>query len=473
MVFSSSVFLLLCLPILLCIYYLADKKYRNLVLLFFSIFFYAWGAPQFVLTLLGLTFCDYYLVMYMDKMDDPNKKKWLLAISICLNVSFLIYFKYCNFFIENMNHALLGIGINTIESLSIIMPIGISFYTFETLTYSIDIYRKIHKPLPNVKDYFLYIFLFPKLIAGPIIRFNTLADQILSRNETYQDRIYGFCRFCLGLGKKVLIANVLGKYCDANLTGDFEHLNSTTAWVSIFAYTFQLYFDFSGYSDMALGLGRMFGFRFTENFDNPYYSKSITEFWRRWHITLGSWMRDYLYIPLGGNRTGSNFTTYLNLWIVFLISGLWHGASWNFVIWGAYHGFFLIVERWKLLGILKKMGTIASSFYAIFIVVMGWVIFRIENLSHCLTFYKKLFGFDFKGFVFYGQRQFLFTLVLALFFALFKYLPKSAKIEQRIFNDECTPKQLTLLWVVSIFVLIISVASITSSDFNPFIYFRF
>ncbi len=306
----------------------------------------------------------------------------------------MIYFKYANFFIENVNIFFEQFGLQPYTWTKIILPIGISFYTFQTITYAIDVYRKVHDPLDKLTDYTLYIIMFPQLIAGPIVRYNYIADQLVERKETYEDRLMGFYRFCIGLAKKVLIANTLGAQADLVMNMDFYSISSTTAWIGILAYTFQIYFDFSGYSDMAIGIGRMIGFRFPENFDNPYTSKSITEFWRRWHITLGAFMKFYLYIPLGGSKVKTNRRLYFNLWFVFLVSGLWHGASWNFVIWGAFHGFFLVIERLFLSKVLKRAGSVISLVYTFFITIMGWVIFRIEDYKSAFVFYKKLFVFE-------------------------------------------------------------------------------
>jgi len=279
-----------------------------------------------------------------------KKKKLLTAISVMLNVGLLAYFKYANFFVENINEVLAAIGIEQIKWTAVTLPIGISFFTFQKMTYAVDVYRGVYHPLKKPTDFALYILMFPQLIAGPIVRFNEIANQIEDRswNENNNNRLTGFFRFTVGLAKKVLIANVLGEQVDLIFGLGQLEFNTVTAWIGIVAYAFQIYFDFSGYSDMAIGIGRMIGFDFPENFNNPYISRNITEFWRRWHITLGRWMRDYLYIPLGGNRV-STMRLYFNLWVVFLISGLWHGAAWNFVIWGAFHGLFLVMDKLFLL----------------------------------------------------------------------------------------------------------------------------
>jgi len=484
MVFSSISFLLYFLPTFLFFYFLSSKKNKNWVILAFSIFFYSWGAPKFVFLLLASTFIDFYLVRFMHQTQEQRRKKILLGLSITLNLGLLAFFKYSNFFIENVNDLLSVMGSTEIQWTKIALPIGISFYTFQTLTYSVDVYRKVHKPLDYVSDYMLYIMMFPQLIAGPIVRFNSIADQIEDREETYNDRLLGFYRFCIGLGKKVLIANVLGEAVasvigsspEAVLAIDWNLINTPIAWWCILAYTFQIYFDFSGYSDMAIGIGRMLGFTFPENFDNPYTSRSITEFWRRWHITLGAFMREYLYIPLGGSKVDSKSRVYFNLWFVFLMSGLWHGASWNFVLWGAFHGIFLIIERVFLLSVFKKMGkvgNVVSLFYCFFVVMMGWVLFFIEDLRAIGRFYRKLFGFDFSVIESPYSTEFFVILFIGMAFAFCTLIKPIQKIHDVVFFGEYNTWQTFVMYFVAIGLFVLSVSSIASSSFNPFIYYRF
>lgn len=311
MVFSSTLFLVYFLPIFLLLYQIVDRRYKNWCILLASIFFYAWGAPRFVFILIASTIIDFYLVRALYQADSNTRKRRFLTLSLVMNVGLLLYFKYANFFVENVNTTLQSLGIDSVAWTSVALPIGISFYTFQTLTYSIDVFRGVRPPLQKLRDYLLYILSFPQMIAGPIVRFNSIAAQIESREEHLDDKLQGFVRFCIGLAKKVLIANVMGEQADL-IFDQTDNLNTATAWLGIFAYTFQIYFDFAGYSDMAIGLGRMMGFRFPENFNSPYTSSSITEFWRRWHITLGAWMRDYLYIPLGGNRVKNKARLYFN-----------------------------------------------------------------------------------------------------------------------------------------------------------------
>ena len=473
MVFSSIVFLLYFMPVFLLVYYIADTKYKNGIILIGSIFFYAWGAPKFIFVILFTTFLDFHLVTLMDKIQNETKRKLLLLLSVSVNLGLLFYFKYSNFFIENVNSALSIFGDKQIHWTKLILPIGISFYTFETITYVVDVYRRVHKPLTKFWDYQLYIILFPKLIAGPIIRYHQLADQITDRtaNETIDNKLTGFYRFALGLGKKVLIANQMGIVADEIFGSNLSQLDTTTAWIGSLAYTFQIYFDFSGYSDMAIGLAKMIGFKFPENFNNPYISQSITEFWRRWHITLGSWMKHYLYIPLGGNKV-SNYRLYFNLWLVFLASGLWHGASWCFIFWGALHGFFLVIERVFFGKVLSKIGKLPSILITFLIVNIGWVFFRMEKIKDAFTYIKHMFSFNFKttnSFDF----EFKTYLILAIIFSFFAISKHTQKLQDAVYFNDYTNSRHLIICLTSLVLFVLSVSSITSSGFNPFIYFRF
>lgn len=481
MVFSSSLFLCFFLPVFFGLYFLADKRYKNTVLVFGSCIFYAWGAPKFIFVILGTTLLDYFLVKRMYQLEDQKSRLLFLIISISVNLGLLIYFKYSNFFIENVNAVLGNFNKGPIKWTELILPIGISFYTFETLTYVIDVYRRVHKPLYNFKDYLLYIILFPKLIAGPIIRYHEIADQIKDRSsrDTIDYKLTGFYRFCIGLGKKVLIANTLATlanqvYGAEGVTGiPPDQVSLFTAWVGALAYTFQLYFDFSGYSDMALGLGKMLGFKFPENFNNPYISSSISDFWRRWHITLGNWMRNYLYIPLGGNKVNSKMRLYFNLWIVFILSGLWHGAAWSFILWGVWHGLFLILERIFLGKLLLKLPKFIQISYTFFLVTLGWVMFRVENVKDACYYLKSMFLInDIQLFVNISTEQW-FTGAIALFFAFFCAFDKGKQIQAKVYADVMSLRLSGLMAVVSILLFIISLSYITASGFNPFIYFRF
>lgn len=473
MVFSSSVFLLWFLPIFLLVYHLVGKSLKNYVILLASIFFYSWGAPKFVFVILISTFIDFHIVKQLYQSTDKRHRKLFLATSIFINLGLLAYFKYANFFVENLNASLSLLGVKELGWTEVLLPIGISFYTFQTLTYSVDVYRKIHAPLDRVTDYLLYIMSFPQMIAGPIVRFHSIADEITNRKETYDDKLIGFYRFSIGLAKKVLIANVMAEQADAIFNSNLTDLNMSKAWIGMIAYTFQIYFDFSGYSDMAIGLGRIMGFHFPENFDSPYVSRSISEFWRRWHITLGNFMKNYLYIPLGGNRVGSQYRLFFNLGLVFLLSGLWHGASWNFVIWGAFHGAFLILDRLFLLSLLKRIGTIPATLVTFIIVMISWVIFRLEEASAIKIYLLKLFTFE-GSFDVKIIPGFWAILLMAVFFAFFTMVKKGAVISEKFFGAAEHNFKSHIFWVsISVLLFIFSISSITSSGFNPFIYFRF
>ena len=473
MVFSSITFLLYFFPVFLGTYYLSPEKLKNYVVLLFSIFFYAWGGPKFIFILLASVYVNFLIVKKLDASEKRSTRRLMVGLSVAINIGLLAYFKYANFFMVNFNAVLKHFGFEQVAWTAVLLPIGISFYTFQTLTYSVDVYRHVHKPLKKVSDYALYIIMFPQLIAGPIVRYNFIADQIVDRKATYNDRLTGFYRFVIGLSKKVIIANTMGAKADAIMGMDFSTLDATTAWIGILAYTFQIYFDFSGYSDMAIGMGKMIGFKFPENFNNPYVSKSITEFWRRWHMTLGDWMKNYLYIPLGGNRVKTKRRLYFNLWFVFLVSGLWHGAAWNFVIWGAFHGTFLIIERLFLSKLLQKAGNAVSLVYTFFVTIMGWVIFRIEDWRAAMVYYAKLFSFNFKPLQWFDNEGFFVMLVIAFIFSFFVLLPSGQKIQNYIFFEPYDKKKTTAVFFVALFLLILSISYITTTGFNPFIYFRF
>ncbi|MCB0821752.1 MAG: MBOAT family protein [Bacteroidales bacterium] len=473
MVFSSSLFLLYFLPAFLLIYYLLPKSAKNVFALLASMFFYAWGAPDFIYVVIGSILADFYLVQLMNKKTG-RQKLYLVSASVILNIGLLAYFKYANFFIENVNEMLGLFNVKHLAWTKVALPIGISFFSFQKLTYSVDVYRGVHGPLKRVTDYALYILMFPQLIAGPIVRFNEIADQIedRSRNENFNNRITGFFRFCIGLAKKVLIANVMGEQVDLIFGADHYNFSTTTAWLGIIAYAFQIYFDFSGYSDMAIGIGRMIGFRFPENFNNPYISQSISEFWRRWHITLGRFMRDYLYIPLGGSRVSSG-RLYFNLWVVFLVSGLWHGAAWNFVIWGGFHGLFLVLDRWFLLKVLKAIGKIPAILITFIVSLIGWVFFRAENMDLAFQYLDRMFAFDFNNDDFSFNSKFLIILIVGFLFSFWGGFVKIEKWQNHLFAQDKGKSALITMVVISILLFTVSLGSITSSGFNPFIYFRF
>lgn len=460
------------LPVFLGVYLIAPKWSKNYIILLFSVLFYSWGAPKFIFVILGSTILDFYIVKAMYAAKEKHSKKNYLFLSLFMNLGLLAYFKYANFFIDNVNTLLDSIGLKQIGWTEVLLPIGISFYTFQTLTYAIDVYRGTEKPLTKLTDYLLYILSFPQMIAGPIVRYKDVSSQISNRENTIDDKLIGFYRFVIGLSKKVLIANLMAEQADLIFKSDFNELSWANAWLGTIAFTFQIYFDFSGYSDMAIGLGRMMGFKFPENFNSPYISKNITEFWRRWHITLGSFMRDYLYIPLGGNKVSSN-RLYINLFTVFLLSGLWHGASWNFVVWGAYHGVFLILDRLFLVKLGKVIGSLPSIILTFIITMIGWVIFKIEDLDLLWIYLEKLFYFD--GIWEWSTiNSFYFVLGIAMFSSFLTTFGFGKKLQIFFFEkNNYLLSEYIVLAIVAAILFILCISYITSSGFNPFIYFRF
>lgn len=473
MIFASPIFLLIFLPLVLLGYVITPNKFKNIFLLLSSIIFYSWGAPKFIFAILLTTTIDFYLAKTIELSTNDRQRKLLLIFSILMNIGFLFYFKYFNFFIENFNYVLKSLGTNEILALKIILPIGISFYTFESITYLVDVYRRVHKPLRNFWDYQLYILFFPKLIAGPITRYHEIADQITNRfNANYiDDFLSGFVRFCIGLSKKVLIANTMGQFADSVYDTPLKDIDASVAWMGSFAYTFQIYFDFSGYSDMALGLAKLFGFTLPENFNNPYSSKSITEFWRRWHMTLGNWMKNYLYIPLGGNQVKTSQRLYFNLFVIFIVSGFWHGANWNFILWGVIHGVFMVMERLVLIKFLEKIPTALSILYTFVIVNFAWVLFRGESFEQSLAIYKAMFSFKFSHLGLDIPFKFYFLIsIVSSFFVLFSF---GRKLQDFFYNPKLNTVNSILLIGLSFVLFTLSLGSIFGSGFNPFIYFRF
>jgi alginate O-acetyltransferase complex protein AlgI len=474
MVFSSTLFLLYFLPLFVLIYIVTPKKSRNIIALIFSVIFYTWGAPKFIFVLLASSTIDHFIGHAIWNSFEEKRRKLLLAAGLIVNVGLLAYFKYANFFLSNVSDILTDLGIGRLRWVEVILPIGISFFTFQKISYLVDVYRRENQPFKRITDYYLFVILFPQLIAGPIVRFKEIADQIRDRakSDNIYNRFAGLYRFIIGLAKKVLIANVLGEYADQVFSMNYD-LNSGIAWTGLMAYTFQIYFDFAGYSDMAIGLGQMMGFRFPENFNFPYVARSITEFWRRWHITLSSWMRDYLYIPLGGNRV-SEGRLYFNLWAVFLISGLWHGANWTFVIWGGYHGLFLVLERrftGKWLNAMPKPLSILITFI---IASTGWAFFRSEEVSGAWEIITSAYSFnDFSTGVIPQDSKFWTAMVIALFFSFIGAMKWSEKLVQFYTQIQYKTSAILFQLVSGILLLIICVGEIASSGFNPFIYFRF
>jgi alginate O-acetyltransferase complex protein AlgI len=460
------------LPIVLVINVVLPKYLKNYWLLVASLIFYSWGEPSFFFVLITCSVINFFAVQKMNQLADL-KRKVLFSSLIIFNLAFLVYFKYSNFFIESINKGLTFLGNDLIKWNHVILPIGISFFTFQSLTYIIDIYRKDTQPQLYVHNYILYSFLFPHLIAGPIVKYNFVSDQINNRDETAFKFIAGFVRFSIGLGKKVLIANVIGEYSHQLLyESNSVELTSGTVWLGMLAYTFQIYFDFSGYSDMAIGLGKMLGFHFPENFDRPYISSSISEFWRKWHITLGDFMKNYLYIPLGGNKV-SNWKIYRNLLIVFILSGLWHGDNWTFIAWGLFHGFWLIIDRLFLLKILNKIKFLAIPF-TFLVVLNGWVLFQAPSIESAMEQYKIMWKFDhFSLPIIQNTSYFNIHILVAFLFCLLGLSPLIRRFSNSFITEQQKPIYLFSTVVIAGIIFILSMAEVIAGNFNPFIYFKF
>lgn len=465
MVFSSTIFIFIFLPFILLLYYLAGKKIKNYILLIASLIFYAWGGVAYLKILIASIILNYSFGILVDKYSNREiLKKAILTLGVILNLSILFYYKYYDFFIENAN-----VLFDTNLSLKhIVLPIGISFFTFQGMSYIIDIYRGDGKVNKNPFSVALYISLFPQLVAGPIIKYKTIDKEIRSRQESIEQFSYGINRFVLGLSKKVIIADILGAMAD-NIFSLYEKgIDTPTAWIGAICYTFQIYYDFSGYSDMAIGLGHMFGFRFMENFNYPYISKSITEFWRRWHISLSTWFKEYLYIPLGGNRKGN---VYVNLFIVFLVTGIWHGASWTFILWGIWHGIFIVFERliknksWYI-----NIPNTIKYLVTMFIVIIGWVLFRADDLSQAFGYLEVMFGVDSNAnlyeFTYFINKK----LVLWIVVAALGSLPFISN-KLRKYNGNKSFEIISTVVILILFIL--SIVFIINSTYSPFIYFQF
>lgn len=468
MLFSSMTFLFVFMPLVMAVYFLSKKEIRNYVLLIASIIFYAWGEPRYLAIMIITILVNYAGAILLDKHYSSRQRLWIVSLTIVLDLSFLFYFKYFNFVVDNIN----GVLATDFQLLDVIMPIGISFYTFQAMSYLIDVYRR---EVPAQKDVYklaLYIVLFPQLVAGPIVKYHDVCEQIDNRTIEFKNVIIGFKRFITGLAKKVLIANTLAEVVDKIFAQAPENLTTGVSWLGAVAYCLQLYYDFSGYSDMAIGLGLMFGFRFLENFNYPYISKSITEFWRRWHISLATWFKLYLYIPLGGNRKGA-VRTYWNLFAVFLVTGIWHGAAWSYVAWGIWNGIFIVIERF--FGLDKDKNdrwyvSTAKHVYAFFAIVWGMIIFRAESLSYAYEYICRMLHIDVTKHLpdyDYGvNNKFAIMLIVGLICAMpvcrnLIYIKYERKVQRTLVN----------IWLFLLFFW--STISLAASTYNPFIYFRF
>ena len=463
MVFSSIVFLFFYLPITLAIYYVAPRPWRNAVLLAVNLVFYAWGEPVYIVIMLFSILVDYTHGLLVEKYRANDKKAKLIVLSsVVINLGLLLFFKYYDFIVVSLKSLIPALPL---EPLGLGLPIGISFYTFQTMSYTIDVYRGDARAQRNIVSFGTFVTLFPQLIAGPIVKYKDVADQLDGRRESVEMFASGVQTFVAGLGKKVLLANSIGALWDSSLAG-VGQLSALGAWLGILAFSFQIYFDFSGYSDMAIGLGRMLGFEFKKNFDYPYISRSVTEFWRRWHISLGSWFREYVYIPLGGSRKGL-FNTYRNLLVVWALTGIWHGASWNFLLWGLWYAALLMLEKAFLLKKLERAPRAVGHIYALLAAVLGWVVFAVEDIGAIGLYLGSLFGANglFDGTALYNLRLYGPLLVILAFAAT--PLPK-------LLLEKLSRRKIPL-WapILCAAGLVLSTAYLVDASYNPFLYFRF
>lgn len=453
MVFSSISFFVFFLPLVLLAYYVLPRKLRNYVLLVFSLVFYAWGEPYYVGLMVLSIVVNFIFAKVINSFQKRNQEKWakcIVWITVIFNLGLLGFFKYSNFLVGIFN----GLFRTSIIVENMPLPIGISFYTFQIMSYTIDVYRKEVQVQNNIFDLGTYITMFPQLIAGPIVRYQQIADELTSRKETLAMFSDGIKRFCIGLGKKVLLANQIGAVFIEIFNLPTDKLSIGTLWLGMLAFTFQIYFDFSGYSDMAIGLGMMFGFNFPENFNYPYIAGSITEFWRRWHITLGIWFKEYVYFPLGGNRKGK-LNQIRNILIVWFLTGLWHGASWNYIIWGIYFGTLLIIEKTFLLDILKRLPGFVSHIYALIFIVIGWILFAFDNWSELVLRLRQLF--------------FIESIPLSNELLIYYIISYGLLFIICIIASTPALKKWKWNWLL----LILSIVYLAANSYNPFLYFRF
>ncbi|NLK71330.1 MAG: MBOAT family protein [Clostridiales bacterium] len=469
MVFSSLAFLYLFLPIVLSLYFISGKRMKNIILFVSGLVFYAWGEPVYVLIMILSTVIDYTAGRIMHKYDDkPKIRTLVLLVSVCMNLGLLSIFKYSSFFIQNVNN-IFGTSFNDPQ---LPLPIGISFYTFQSMSYTIDLYMRNIKVQKNIINFTTYVTLFPQIVAGPIVRYADVEEEIDGRKVSVDMVGYGAGIFLKGLAKKVLLANNIGMLWTEVKAMDYSEISAFTAWLGILAFAFQIYFDFSGYSDMAVGLGKILGFNFPENFDYPYMSKSVSEFWRRWHITLGTWFRLYVYYPLGGNRKGLP-RTIINLAIVWTLTGLWHGASWNFVLWGMYFGVLIIIEKLFLGDILKKIPPAISTIYTFLAVLFGWVLFDTNTLTDAARYLKAMFGgtgIGIDSLSLYQLSSYFIIMIICIFAStdLFKTFVngiKEYKITFRAYKIS--------LPIIQVVIMLLCTAYLVDSTYNPFLYFRF
>ncbi|CAM2058870.1 putative alginate O-acetylase AlgI [Desulfovibrionales bacterium] len=479
MAFTSTVFLFLFLPVLLGFYWFTPRPAKNILLLTASLTFYAWGEIQYLWVLASSILVNYGLALAIDYAGKTQTRNWLLTGGIVGNLGLLVWFKYVTFCVDNLNFLLAALQLPTIKHyLPVGLPLGISFFTFSVLSCLLDVYRGQTRPRKNLLEFALFVSFFPKIINGPICRFANIDPQLNRHPGSLNDFSYGARRFILGLGKKMILANTLSQTTNSIMILTIDQLTTPLAWAGIICYTLQIYFDFSGYSDMAVGLGRFFGLRLMENFDQPYIATSIRDFWRRWHISLSSWFRDYLYIPLGGNRVPT-FRIYFNLWIVFLLCGLWHGGSWNFVIWGAIHGFCIVIERFDNGRIHKRLPILLQHGYTLLVVLVAWVFFRIETFTEAINYLRAMIGLG-KGngiehnIWLYLDREWTMAFVAAVAMCI-PWAPRLARIKTALYRhgqivatiaEVVELAGLSALWVTSVLY-------VAAGTYNPFIYLRF
>ena len=470
MLFNSPLFLFLFLPIFLLSYFFAGEKYRNIVGLIASIFFYAWGEPKFIFVIFASAILDWHLGNRLFHSSRITIRKAILLISVFLNVGILFYFKYSYFFVVNLNRVFVKMNLQPISFMKVALPLAVSFIVFEKITYTVDIFKGKGRPAEKISSYLFYVFLFPKLLAGPIVKYHDITDQFDSRSNSLDDVTTGLIRFSFGLAKKVLIADSLATVVDNIFSLSATDLGFYNAWIGAIFFALQIYFDFSGYSDMAIGICRIMGFRILENFNMPYISSNFTEFWRRWHISLSTWIKDYLYIPLGGSRK-SRPRVYFNLWFCFLISGLWHGANWTFLLWGMYHGIFLIMDRIFWQDLQKKLPKIFNISITFLLLVIGWVIFRSQNIDQAWFYLRALCN------PMLNDGKLIYMTNDIKFFAIFGFILSFIPFTQTYNNFRNYFMQISWkgdIEIVGALVLcIISIGKISTMTFNPFLYFRF
>ena len=468
MVFSSLTFLFVFLPIVLLIYYISPRPLKNFVILLFSLIFYAWGEPKFIFLIILSILINYIGALQIVKnSSDTEKRKFIFITLLLIDISILFFFKYYGFIISSIG-SLFGIDLVIRD---IPLPLGISFYTFQQISYIIDVYTKKTKVQKNLINFAAYITMFPQLIAGPIVKYNDIESQLKNRNENLTQFSSGVHRFIIGLGKKVLLANSIGAIWSEIKVIPLNEISILTSWIGIIAFALQIYFDFSGYSDMAIGLAKMFGFEFLENFNYPYISKSVTEFWRRWHISVGTWFREYLYIPLGGNKKG-NLIQIRNLFVVWFTTGLWHGASFNFIAWGIYFGVILFIEKIIFKNILNKLPSFLCHIYTLILVLIGWVIFDMNTLSSAMEYISVMFGLSNNLVV---DKLSLFILSNNIVILLIGIICSTTLLPNVFKKLRSSLKKSNIFIIISMYLIIfiLSISYLVGESFNPFLYFRF